>query len=291
MTKIFLDYTREELDAQYNNRARVPDFQRIVDRWTRESEAVTAAGYGKLDIAYGENARNKLDIFPVNAGKPSRSLVFVHGGYWQALGRETFRYMAPAINAAGMACVLIGYPLAPDVRVGDIVDSVRQALAWLWRNGDQYGVDPDEIHVSGHSAGGHLTAMMMGTVWPTVAEDLPQDLVKSGTAISGLYDLEPVRLTYLNDSLGLDAPEAASLSPVNHPPPVDAGPLLAVVGADESDEFRRQQADYLELLDGHGSNAIGFELPGANHFTIIDGLGDPDSLLLGAIRSMVFGDT
>lgn len=290
MPAAYRQYSQEELNAQYNNRARVPDFQSSVDAWIERSAVAGASETAKLDISYGSHSRQKLDIFPYTRGMPSRTLVFIHGGYWQAMDRPVFRYPSGAVNAAGMTYVVVGYPLAPEVRIGDIVSSIRDSLVWLWRNGEAFGVDPAEIHVCGHSAGGHLTAMMMGTHWPALAADLPADLVKSGCAISGLYDLEPIRLTYLNEALGMDETEAAANSPVNHPPPTDAGPLLTVVGGEESDEFKHQQADYLELLDGHGSNTVGFELPGANHFTVIEGLGDRDSLLLGSITAMVFGD-
>ncbi len=290
MTAVYRNFSQAELDAEYNNRALVPDHEAVMAVWARQSETAAARADATLNVSYSDNKSHKLDIFPVNEKNPARTLVFIHGGYWQALDHSVFRFPAGAVNDAGMTYVSLGYPLAPGVTVDEIVDSVRSGLGWIWRNGKDHGIDPGEIHIAGHSAGGHLVAMMMGTVWPAVASDLPADLVKSGTAISGLYDLEPIRLSYLNEALGLDAEAASRNSPVNHPPPPERGPLLAVVGGDESAEFHRQQEDYLALLEGHGANAIGFVLPGANHFTIVNQLADPDSTVLGAITAMVFGD-
>jgi len=275
---VFRDYDQAGLDAQYNNRAAVPDHPIYLERWARESAQARETLPCHLDLAYGTGAREWLDVFPAGHGKAAPALVFIHGGYWKALDKSDFSYPATTLVEAGIAYVALGYPLAPAAGMDEIVASVRRALAWLWREGSGHGVDPARLVVSGHSAGGHLTAMMLATDWAAVADDLPADLVKGGLSISGLYDLEPVRLSYHNVELRLDAQAVRRNSPLRHLP-VAAAPLALVVGAKETDEFRRQQQEFLAAWRARGLEGSGAEFPGRNHFSIIDGLSDPASPL------------
>lgn len=287
---IYRGYDQAGLDAQYNLRAAVPEHLEYFTRWAADSATVRARLAGSVDVAYGPGARQRLDIFPAPAGgERGPTLAFIHGGYWQALDKSSFSYPAPVFHAAGASYVAIGYPLAPEAGMDAIVDSIRAALAWLWRNGGEYGIDRDNIHVSGHSAGGHLAVTALTTDWPGRAPDLPADLVKSATAISGVYDLEPIRLCYLNQALSLDAESARRHSPAAHVPDA-AGPLFLAVGEAETDEFRRQQADFLSRWRAHGLIGVGVELPGLDHFAIADGLADPESPLSKAIVAMISED-
>lgn len=283
---VFQGYDQTALDRQYNNRARVPEFAEFVTKWTDASAAARAACRGQLDVAYGPGERHRLDIFPAD-NQPSPALVFIHGGYWQSLDKSVFSFPAPAAVAAGVAFVALGYPLTPEASMDEIVASVRMGLAWLYRHAKDYGIDPNKIHVAGHSAGGHLTAMAMATNWPLVDPALPAALVQTGTAISGLYDLEPIRLCYLNEAIGLDEEDVANNSPIHHIPDT-AGTMFLAVGGDESEEFRRQQKDFFDVWQAPARPAVAVELPEQNHFNIIDSLGDAENPLFGAVNCMIW---
>lgn len=285
---VYRGYDQAGLDTQYNLRAAVPEHPQYFARWAEDSAAVRRRLAGHVDIAYGPGARQRLDIFPAPAARGT-ALVFIHGGYWQAADKSVFSYPAPVFNAAGITYVAIGYPLAPAADMDAIVDSVRAALVWLWRNGAEYGIDPDDIHVAGHSAGGHLAVTALTTDWPGRVPDLPADLVKSATAISGIYDLEPIRLCYLNQILSLDGESARRHSPAAHVPTA-AGTLFLAVGGAETDELRRQQADFLARWRTHGLIGVGVELPDLDHFAIADGLADRESPLSKGIVAMISED-
>jgi arylformamidase len=274
---LYKEYDRAGLDAQYNNRVRVPGHGDHIGRWAQASARVRERGQAHLDVPYGTHPRQRFDIFPARAAL-APALVYIHGGYWHMLDKSSFSFPATTMAEAGVAFAAVGYPLAPEFGVGDIVESLRQALVWLWRNGAEYGVDRDSLSVAGHSAGGHLAAMMMVTDWSKRGSDIPEHPIKGGTAISGIYDLEPIRLSYLNDVLGLDEETVKRNSPI-HNMAAAAGPLNLAVGGRESDEFHRQQRDIHGRWSGQGLPGRSLDLPGHNHFSILDGLEDPTSEL------------
>lgn len=274
---LYLGYDRAALDAQYFLRGRVPDFQDYFDRYRQWSDQAKRELGATLDIAYGPSPAETLDIFPcADHGRPVH--VFIHGGYWQAMDKADFAFVAYGFRPKNAVTVTVNYALAPTVRMDEIVRQNRAALAWVWRNAPRFGGDPNRIHVSGHSAGGHLTAMMCLTDWPSFAPGLPKDLVKGGLAISGLFDLEPVRLCYLNDKLGLDAAEARRNSPI-HLLPATAPELLFCVGDAETDEFLRQQAEFLAAWRARGLPAREIPAPGLHHFSVIEALAKPGTAL------------
>jgi len=283
---IFRNFDREALDIAYNNSGAVPDADKIIAEWVAAGDAMAKASEARLDLAYGPGPRQSLDLFVPEGAGPFPVFAFIHGGYWQRLNKRPFTCFARAFLDEGIAYAAIGYPLCPDVRLTELVESVRQGVAWLGTEGAAHGIDPARIHIAGHSAGGHLTAMMMSTDWTT--RGLPADHVKSGCAISGVYDLEPIRLGALNDAVRLDEAEVAALSPIRNLP-ARAEPLTLFVGGDELPEFLRQQAEYGAAWRAKGLPGAEMIAPGANHFNVINALGEPSSPLHRAITGQIFG--
>lgn len=269
---IYRDYDRAGLDAQYNLRARVPDFEDYYQGWRDWSERVTGELPHHLDLAYGPTDAEKLDLFVPEGARNAPIHVFIHGGYWRAMDKADFRYIAAGLVPAGAIVAVVNYALVPAVTIDEIVRQNRAALAWLWHHAADYGGDPDRIFVSGHSAGGHLTAMMMATDWPGFDSALPRDLVKGGCAISGVFDMEPVRLCYLNDDMGMDAATAARNSPIRLLDAVTPAPLILCVGGAETDEFQRQQADFAAAWQKTGAPLTVVDAPGQHHFVVVDEL-------------------
>lgn len=260
-------------DQQYNNRARVSDGATVLlQRWTQASVLSRERMTCLLDQPYGDDAGETLDVFPARAdGAPV--LVFIHGGYWRALDKADHSFIAPAFVQAGATVVVPNYALCPAVTIEQIVLQTTHAMAWVWRNVARFGGNRNRIIVVGHSAGGHLAAMLLACRWRAVADDLPQRLVRGALSISGLFDLEPIRQTpFLADDLQLTAAAVRRLSPAFFPRP--RGPLVALVGGDESDEFIRQNQ---LIRDQWGPSTVPVceTLQRLNHFTALHDLVDP----------------
>ena len=270
---------RATLDANYNLRAAVPEFQDYFDRYEAASAAFRVRRPGRLDLAYGDTPRQAIDLFLPDATDPPL-LAFVHGGYWQSQDRKRFSFVAGPLVEAGAAVAMIGYDLAPAVDMDAIVDQIRRALAWLHRHGTGHGFDGSRIHVAGHSAGGHLAAMALATDW-TVA-GLPADLIRGVCPISGVFDLEPIRRCYLNDVVGLDPEQAWRNSPL-HLPPSGSCPVVVAVGERETAAFHEQSRIYDEHLRQAGLASRLLVQPGADHFGIIMEMADSGSPVVRAI--------
>jgi arylformamidase len=269
------------LDVQYNNRARVPDHADVLARWDAASALARQGASGaQLDVAYGPASGQTLDVFPpqgaASAGAPV--LIFIHGGYWRSLDKSGHSFVAPAFNAAGALVLVPNYALCPAVGIEHIALQLTAAVAWAWRHARQFGGDPRRIALAGHSAGGHLAAMLLSCRWKDVADDLPAQPLAGALSISGLYDLEPLRHTsFLQPDLQLTPAAVARLSPAFFPRPKGAK-LYAAVGLDESDEFLRQNR---LIRDVWGPTAVPVceTVPAANHFTVLNGLVDPAARL------------
>lgn len=263
------------LDAQYNNRARVPDFASYFERWAAASLLARQAPGTTLDLRYGDGDGETLDIFPPSTpgDGPAPVLVFIHGGYWRSLSKSDHSFVAPAFNAEGALVVVPDYALAPAVTVEHITLQMARALAWTFRHAAEFGGDPQRIAVVGHSAGGHAAAMLLCCRWKQLDEELPANLLTRAMAISGLFDLEPLRhTTTLQPDLQLTRASVARLSPAFFPRP--KGRLYAVVGGDESDEFLRQNGLIRDVW-GPTSVPVCETLARHHHFSVLHNLVDP----------------
>lgn len=272
-------YSRE-----YNNRELFPDHPRHFARWQDDSAHARATMTCHLGLAYGASPGETLDLFPARKGDGS-VLMFIHGGYWRSLDKNDFSYLAPAWVDAGVSLAVVNYDLCPAVTIERIVQQMLAASAWLYRNAERYGMDEERLYVSGHSAGGHLAAMLLAALWPVLDRALPRDLIKGALAVSGVYDLRPLtQVGWVNGDLRLDDASAARLSPAFLPPATRA-PLYLAVGGQESSEFKRQNA----LLAQRWKSVLGSDvaMPGRDHFTVIDGLADPASALFAGARRMM----
>lgn len=255
-----------DLEAEYNNRDKVPEHQAIRDGWLRDSAAFRAAHpHADLDVAYGPTPRQALDLFWPGTPRTGPLAIFVHGGYWQMLDRKPFSHFARGLLGHGVAVALPSYDLCPQVTMAVLVEQVRDAAAFLARQHRR------PMLALGHSAGGHLAAMLLATDW--AARALPTDTIVAALPISGLFDLPPLTHTSVNTALGLDKAEARRLSPLFLPRP--AGRLHAAVGSTEGAEYTRQTRSIAEAWDGTWE-----ALAGRNHFTVVEPLADPESGLV-----------
>ena len=273
------------LDSMYNNRNLVPDYATYFDKWVQASKAVRSSQPCTVDVAYGSAPGEKLDVF-AGADKNAPVVVFIHGGYWRSLDKSDHSFVAPAFTAQGACVVVVNYDLCPAVTIPEIAMQMVRALAWTYRNIAQHGGNPRRITVVGHSAGGHLVAMLLACVWKAYAADLPADLVKNALSISGLYDLEPLRhAPNVKDSLQLTPAQVRKASPALLPAPRKAT-LYTVAGGNESAEFLRHN-QLIQKAWGKKTVPVCEELPGLHHFSVLDALIDPGHRLHQLARQLI----
>ena len=271
---IYRGMDRAALDAAYNNGAAVADSGRWHEEWRQRSDSVRGMPGARLDVAYGPKERTRLDYF--SAGIPGAPLfVFLHGGYWQRNSKDMFSFVVEGPRSHGIDVAVVGYTLAPAARLSEIVGEISQVLSFLESNASSFGFDRGAMYVGGWSAGGHLAAMSYG-----------HPAVRGALAISGIFDLEPIALIYVNDRLRLDAEEIATLSPARLLRP-GLAPVALAVGGDELPELKRQSTSFKEIADTLGVPMTLRVLPGHHHFSVLDELARSDGALTHELLRLV----
>jgi arylformamidase len=281
---VFGNYDRAGLDAQYNNRAKVPAFESHIARWVELGERARATLEVRRDVRYGDGEREAVNVYPARGATPAPVLVWIHGGYWMSLTKEHNDFVALGFVPHGVAVVNVEYALMPGVRMDELVRQCRAALAWAIATAGSFGGDPSRVWVGGHSAGGHLSAVLAATHVSPRPDGTAGPRPAGGFAFSGLHDLEPIRLCYLNDTLAMDAAEARRNAPLGMAPPPD-GDWTLLVGGAEGPEYLRQSAELAAAWGCDDARRVRMEVvAGADHFSIVGPLADPDS---ATVRRMV----
>ena len=278
-------FDRDTLDREYRARGTVPleVFEACIARYAADSARARETLECRADVAYGETADEVVDIFPSGGGAPV--LFYIHGGYWRMLSQKESAFMAECFAGLGAAVVTVNYSLAPAASLDVIVAQCRRALAWTRAEAESFGGDPERIFVTGSSAGGHLTGAMISGGWHREL-GVPEDIVKGACAISGIFDLEPIRLSEVNEWAGLDAAAARRNSPIHHLP--EAGcPLVVSYGGNETSEFKRQTDDYAAAWRARGFSAEHVDMAEANHFDIVFDYQNPEGRLTRAVRGLM----
>jgi arylformamidase len=276
----YLGYSQAELDGLYEAARQVPDVDEYLDRFEARSVAARAASDPLLDVAYGEHPRERLDVFPAaTPGAPA--VFFFHGGYWRASTKERYSFLADGIVALDATLVVVEYALMPAVTMTQLLDQCRRALAHVHANAAQLHCDSTRLHLTGHSAGGHIVAMLMATDWEPWG--VGPDAVRGGLALSGLFDLEPIRQSYLDETLRLGIEDVFDNSPLRLGPTVRA-PLHLSVGGDEGAEFIRQARAMQVQWESRSAPIETAVLAGHNHYSLVESLADPRSELCQVLR-------
>ncbi|MGO3741153.1 alpha/beta hydrolase [Kerstersia sp.] len=283
---VYGTYDQAALDVQYNILGMIPGYKEIFARWDADSEAARsqARREGRLQVLrYGAFALQEIDFFSCGAAL-APVVVFIHGGYWRSQDKSAFGYTAAAYQALGCHVALVNYRLAPAVNMDHIVDDLRASVAWLDGQAQALGIARDRIYIAGSSAGGHLVATLMATDWAALG--VREDIVRGGCALSGIYELEPIRRCFLNAVVGLDVAQAHRNSPLYRLPQTGL-PLILSVGGDESPEFQRQQETYAQACQERGVAVTVVPQPDGHHFDMIDRWCDPAQPLFREFAAMI----
>lgn len=280
---LYNGFRQDEMEYQYNPRVSVPEFPELAKIRSAQARKVRESAKSWLNVAYGSSPREKLDIYAAEkSGGPV--LVYIHGGYWRSGSKEDNCNFVPTFTTRGATVVLVEYDLCPQVTVTDIVRQTRASVAWVYKNIIRYGGDPSKLFISGHSAGGHLTAIALAHDWQK--DGLPPDLIKGAVATSGVYDLDMVMKISVQAQVRM-TPEIAKLhNPFLNPPHVKC-PLVVAVGGDEPKGWQQMSKDYFEFCKQNGMQVEYLIEPGANHYTMSEHLlADSRPITQAMIRQM-----
>ncbi len=278
---VYKSYDQTALDSQYNNRLHVPDHAAYIARWELLSRETEIKWPVVKDIPYGSLPGEKLDVYP-SLQPDAKTLIFIHGGYWQMLDKAMFHFIANGFHCYGITTVLLTYPLAPKASMDGIVRSCRKAVKWLYNNIHAFNGNARQMYVAGHSAGGHLAAMLMANDCKFSNPGVPENILKGACFISGIFDLEPIYLSYLNKNLMMNWETAVRNSPVRLEPQ-KACSLMVAVGATETTAFNDQSRALYACWKEKGSDIHFLQLPQLNHFSIVESIADPHAALHKAI--------
>ena len=283
--KVYADFTQDQLDWQYNNRERVDGHAEIMASYARRGDAFIEKAPHAFDLPFGDSAAEVLDVYPAHeSDELAPVVIFLHGGYWFSRHKDDFRFIPAGFAPAGAMVVVVNYALIPEVDMAELVRQCRAAVAWTYNNAEQHGGDPQKLYIAGHSAGGHVTAMMYATDWDQWG--VPKSAIKGGMAISGLYDLEPIRLNYMNPTLGFTEQTVAEYSPIHLSPTLTA-PLVFAVGGAETPEFLRHNKLLLGPWGDKGLHCKEVVVPGLNHFTVLENFSTEGMPLNTRMRHMM----
>jgi len=279
---VYKGYDQAALDRQYNNRLHVPDYGTYIAKWEMLSRQTEKDFPVVKNIPYAALPREQLDIYP-SLQSSSKTLVFIHGGYWHKWDKSSFQFIGAAFSNYGITTVLINYPLAPELSIDQISASCRLAIHWIYQNISAYNGDPGQLYIAGHSAGGHLSAMLLATDWKLF--NLIPDTIKGVCIISGLFNLIPICLSDINKSLKMEMETALQNSPVQLLPATQC-PLSIVVGGNETNEFLDQSKELYTCWKESISAEL-IQIPGLNHYSIVETILDPQSCLHQAMRRIM----
>ena len=281
---VYFGYTAAELEALYSHRHRIDGYDGYLERWPGDSARVRNRMRHRSDMTYGPHPLERYDAFPATADAPV--LVFFHGGYWHSQDKENFLFPAQAFVEAGVAFVGANYPLCPEVRIPDLIDSCRRCIAHVLQNAGDFGGDPNRIHVAGHSAGAHIAATLLSMEPSAFGQASRDAVIRGALAISGVYDLTPICFLESNQKLRIPLEEVDAVSPIRNIPR-SSGHLVLAVGDGEGEEFLRQQRAYARAWRTSGNRCDEMVRSGANHFSILDEFASPESALFQAALAMM----
>ena len=283
--KIYLDYTQEELDRQYEHRSIVPEGDKFIAQTEEESNRVRETAKGLFDVEYGPEAEQLLDIYTTEKKGSSPVIIFFHGGRWSRGSKSSNIESLKIYNTNGILFVSVGFTLIPHITMDSLVAQCREAIVWLWKNAHAYSGNRDQFFVFGKSSGAHLAGMMVVTNWSNKF-DLPRNLIKGGLLVSGMYDLEPVRLSFRNSFLKLNESEAFRNSPILQIP--NGGcPLVIGFGSKETDEFQRQSRTFAEAWGKKGLKCVLVKVEGHHHYSINTEMCNANGALVSSFLKLI----